>query len=67
MKHNPLIESIIKVKLNTKGRYKIYNEEWLDVQELVGTRVSVFIEGKIVDFALSEVDKFNAITFVKAI
>ena len=60
-----LDKSPLSVKLNTRGAFAIYNDQWLEVQEIVGTRVTCIINQKLVDFNINEVEKFSAITFVK--
>ena len=52
------------VKVNTKSNYRNLNGQWLEVKEIVGTRVSCVVEteeyGKqTVDFNLSEVTEMN--------
>jgi hypothetical protein len=50
----------MKVQVKTKSNYKNLNNQWLEVKEIVGTRVTCIIDfaefGKqTVDFTLSEV------------
>ena len=50
----------MKAKVNTKSNYRNLNGQWLELKEIVGTRVTCIIEfaefGKqSVDFVLSEV------------
>ena len=54
----------MKAKVNTKSNFRNLNGQWLEVKEIVGTRVSCIVEteeqGKqTVDFNLKEVTEMN--------
>ena len=54
----------MKAKVNTKSNYRNLNGQWLEVKEIVGTRVTCIVEfaefGKqSVDFKLNEVTEMN--------
>ena len=54
----------MKAKVNTKSNFRNLNGQWLEVKEVVGTRVSCIVEteehGKqTVDFNLKEVIEMN--------
>ena len=57
----------MKVKVNTKSNYKGLNGQWLNVQEISGTRISCLIffdefqKELIVDFNIKEVVEFSKI------
>lgn len=59
----------MKAKVNTKSNYRNLNGKWLDVKEIVGSRVScvVFIEElqikTTVDFNLKEIVEFSGKRF----
>lgn len=55
----------MKAKVNTKSNYRKLNGQWLEVKEIVGTRVSCLVEteehGKVtIDFNLKEVTEINS-------
>lgn len=55
---------LIKIIYDTKSNYRNLNGQWLEVKEIVGTRVSCIVEteeyGKqTVDFNLKEVTEMN--------
>ena len=54
----------MKAKVNTKSNYRNLNGQWLEVKEIVGTRVTCIVEfaefGKqSVDFNLKEVTEMD--------
>lgn len=54
----------MKAKVKTTSNYRDLNDQWLEVKEIVGTRVSCIVDtpeyGKqTVDFKLSEVDELD--------
>jgi len=54
----------MKAKVNTKSNFRNLNGQWLEVKEIVGTRVSCVVETKeygkqTVDFNLKEVTEIN--------
>jgi hypothetical protein len=54
----------MKAQVKTKSNFRNLNGQWLDVKEIVGTRVSCIVDteeyGKqTIDFSLSEVVKLN--------
>ena len=54
----------MKAKVNTKSNYRNLNEQWLEVKEIVGTRVTCIVEteeyGKqSVDFNLKEITEMD--------
>lgn len=68
LKHNKknwrVTQNKMKAKVNTKNNYRNLNGQWLEVKEVVGTRVSCVVEteeyGKqTIDFKLSEVTEMN--------
>jgi len=60
----------MKAKVNTKSNYRNLNGQWLEVKEIVGTRVTCIVEfaefGKqSVDFTLKEVTELDTTSTVK--
>lgn len=51
----------IQVKVKTKSNFNNLNDIWLDVIELVNTRVTVKYNNTTIDFNLKEVTAFNTI------
>ena len=54
----------MKAKVNTKSNYRNLNGQWLDVKEIVGTRVSCIVNTndlgtQTVDFTLKEITELN--------
>lgn len=54
----------MKAKIQTKSNYRNLNGQWLQVKEIVGTRVTCVVETEEygtqnVDFRLSEVTEMN--------
>jgi len=54
----------MKAKVNTKSNFRNLNGQWLDVKEIVGTRVTCIVDSEefgkqSVDFNLKEVTEFN--------
>ena len=60
----------MKAKVNTKSNYRNLNGQWLNVKEIVGTRVTCIVEfeelGKqSVDFTLKEVTELDTTSLVE--
>jgi hypothetical protein len=54
----------MKAKVKTKSNYRNLNGQWLDVKEIVGTRVSCIVNTpdlgrQTIDFTLKEVIEIN--------
>jgi len=53
----------MKAKVNTKSNYRNLNGQWLEVKEIVGTRVTCIVETEVgkqsVDFNLKEVTEMD--------
>lgn len=61
----------MKAKVNTKSNYRNLNGQWLNVKEIVGTRVTCIVEfaefGKqSVDFSLKEVTELDTTSSVES-
>ena len=57
----------MKAKINTTSNYRGLNGQWLELKEIVGTRVSCIVESEefgkqTVDFKLSEVTELDIAT-----
>jgi hypothetical protein len=58
----------MEVKINTTSNYRNLNGQWLEVKEVVGTRVSCLVNTEehgiqTVDFTLKEVTEMNTTSF----
>ncbi len=56
---------MITVKVNTKSNYRNLNGQWLEVKEIVGTRVTCIVDTEersrvTIDFTLKEVTEMNS-------
>ena len=61
----------MKAKVNTQSNYRNLNGQWLNVKEIVGTRVTCIVEfaefGKqSVDFSLKEVTELDTTSSVES-
>ena len=55
----------MKAKVNTKSNYRNLNGQWLEVKEIVGTRVSCIVDteefgNQTIDFHLKEITEMDS-------